>query len=319
MKLPRLACIALSLGLGATAGCMKERSDVVFRPTNKEYPREVQVVDGKAHEVVLLKPATVEEAAGIYADFSKKEVRVPRALIEQPLADHGESRVAPDGVTNFMEFVLPLSRIEIVPLNGDAAEFRTCEIPFGRIVAKTPPRANPEQVAAAKAAMDLDRFWQLIETARNGGGSGQEADGFRFAIALQTELSKLRAEEILGFQFHLNERMAESFSWDLWAVAYIVNGGASDDGFGYFCGWLISQGRAYHEAALKDPVRAADRAGRHQQNENEQIFYSAMQAYQAKTGAAMPQVPYSGPSSPIGKPWKEADLPKLYPELTNRF
>lgn len=298
---------------------MKERSAVVFRPTNKEYSREVQVLDGKAYEVVLVKPATVEEAAVIYADFSRKEVRVPRALLEQPLADHGEPRVAPGGVTSFMEFVLPLSRIEIVPLNGDAAEFRTCEIPFGRIVAKTPPRATPEQVAAAKAAMDLDRFWQLIETARNGGGSGQEADGFRFAIALQTELGKLRAEEILGFQFHLNERMAESSRWDLWAVAYIVNGGASDDGFGYFCGWLISQGRAYHEAALKDPVRAADRAGRHQQNENEQIFYSAMQAYQAKTGAAMPQVPYTGPTSPIGKPWKEADLPKLYPELTNRF
>lgn len=298
---------------------MKERATVVFRPTNKEYPREVQVVDGKAYEVVLVKPATVAEAAGIYADFSRKEVRVPRALLERPLADHGESRVALGGVAKFMEFALPLSRIEIVYLDGDAAAFRTCEIPFGRIVAKTPARATPEQVAAAKAAMSLDRFWQLIEAAGHGGASGQGADSSRVAAALQADLGKLQPEEILGFQIHLNERTAESYRWDLWAVAYIVNGGASDDGFGYFCGWLISQGRTYYEAALKDPVRAADRVDRNQQNENEQILYAAMQAYQAKTGGIMPAVPYSGPTSPSGKPWKEEDLPKMYPELTKRF
>ncbi len=38
----------------------------------------------------------------------------------------------------------------------------------------------------------------------------------------------------------------------------VVNGGCSDDGFEYFRGWLIGQGGAYFEAALKDPERAAD-------------------------------------------------------------
>ena len=37
--------------------------------------------------------------------------------------------------------------------------------------------------------------------------------------------------------------MDDSYRWDLWGAAYLANGGCSDDGFDYFRGWLIGQGR----------------------------------------------------------------------------
>ena len=36
--------------------------------------------------------------------------------------------------------------------------------------------------------------------------------------------------------------LAEAYRHDLWAMGYIVNGGCSDDGFCYFCCWLIGNG-----------------------------------------------------------------------------
>ncbi len=317
MKLLRFAFLALPLGL-VSPGYMKEApipasgaDEVVFRPTNREYPRE--------HDLVVMKVQNLADVAQIYADFSKKEVRVPRDLLDRSEGIASTSKSRTDYVIRVYEWQLPAAGIEIVLLGRDAVAFRPDMAYREKMEAKRPASASPELVAAASAAMSLDRFWQLIETAGRGGGDGRGGDNFRVAAALQSALAKLRREEILGFQLRLNERMAESYRWDLWAVAYIVNGGASDDGFVYFCGWLISQGRTYYEAALENPVRAADRAGKHQQNENEQLLYVAMQAYQAKAGKMMPQLPFHISGEPTGKRWSEEDLPKLYPELTKRF
>lgn len=40
----------------------------------------------------------------------------------------------------------------------------------------------------------------------------------------------------------LPNRWGKTYDWDLWGAAYLINGGASDDGFDYFRGWLLSQG-----------------------------------------------------------------------------
>lgn len=296
--------------------------EVVFRPTNKEYPHEPQMVLGKRtpaeFDVVTMKFKVVADAAQMYADFSKREVRVLRSLLDRSLASSGEGKAAQGYVVRSLEATLPYAGVDIVPLGPNVVAFRADKTFQERMEAQRPAPATPEQIAAATAAMSEDRFWQLIEAVGCGGRGGQE-EIFAMATILQASLSRLRAEEILGFQFRLNEYMAESYRWDLWAVAYIINGGASDDGFEYFRGWLISQGRAYYEAALKKPVRAADRAGKDYQNENEQILYVAMEAYRAKTDQDMPTLPYSGSATPGGKAWKEEELPKLYPELTKRF
>jgi hypothetical protein len=44
--------------------------------------------------------------------------------------------------------------------------------------------------------------------------------------------------------------MADSYQGDLRAAAYLINGGASDDGFEYFRGRLITQGREVYAGVL---------------------------------------------------------------------
>src|SRR5438477_9968548 len=102
--------------------------------------------------------------------------------------------------------------------------------------------------------MNKDAFWALIEKGREAGDDCNEQ-----AAAVMERLSQLPAPDVLDFQRHIDECRVETYRWDLWAVAYIINGGCSDDGFEYFRGWLIAQGRAYYEAALQQPEQAAER------------------------------------------------------------
>jgi hypothetical protein len=88
--------------------------------------------------------------------------------------------------------------------------------------------------------------------------------------------------------------MADSYRGDLWGAAYLINGGASDDGFDYFRGWLIAQGREVFEAAVADPdslagvaaVRAAVAAG--EDLDAEEVLNIAWDAYLAATGEQLP-------------------------------
>jgi hypothetical protein len=161
--------------------------------------------------------------------------------------------------------------------------------------------------------MTTDQFWNIIESARQ-----EDADPESVAAAVKSTLEELPADEVLGFERELIKRQAESYRWDLWAVAYIVNGGCSDDGFDYFRGWLIAKGRTYYEAALADPMRAADEA-EPDANECEDMLYAAASVYKSKTGNYPPKSDISLPSDPAGKKWEEEDLQLLYPELCERF
>ena len=161
--------------------------------------------------------------------------------------------------------------------------------------------------------MTTDQFWKIIEDAR-----AEDPEPESVAAAVGSTLESLSADEVLGFERELTKRRAESFRWDLWAVAYIANGGCSDDGFEYFRGWLIAKGRSYFEAALADPVRAADGA-EPDANECEDMLYVAAQAYKAKTGGYPPKSDLPFPKEPTGKAWEEEDLESLYPELWERF
>jgi hypothetical protein len=87
--------------------------------------------------------------------------------------------------------------------------------------------------------------------------------------------------------------MAASYRAPLWAAAYLVNGGCSDDGFDYFRGWLLTQGRAAFERAVDDPDTLADltairsavgEAG----VECETAFGIAADAHRAATGEDLP-------------------------------
>lgn len=161
--------------------------------------------------------------------------------------------------------------------------------------------------------MDAPMFWQLIEESRENAGGDVDAQ----AEELTDLLADLPADEIVAFNRVLHELLAAAYRWDLWAAAYIVNGGCSDDGFEYFRCWLISQGERVYREALDDPESLVDRA-EPDATEAESMLYAAGDAYKVETGRDLPRPP-SGPSEPSGTRWHEDDLPRLFPKLAAAF
>jgi hypothetical protein len=161
--------------------------------------------------------------------------------------------------------------------------------------------------------MDKDTFWNLINKSRRSSTDCDEQ-----SEKLIDLLQNYSPEDIIDFHRLLKECLFESYRWDLWAVAYIINGGCSDDGFEYFRGWLIAQGREYFENGLKSPESAAKRV-KGDEVECEDILYVAYEAYQRKTGQELPSIELQYPSEPIGTKWNEDELDKLYPKLWKKF
>ncbi|MET9386184.1 DUF4240 domain-containing protein [Streptomyces sp. NPDC002928] len=104
--------------------------------------------------------------------------------------------------------------------------------------------------------MNKQQFWQLIEAARN--QASNPNDGEDVACRATSQLATHPAEEIVAAQQVLWELMADSYTNPLWAAAYVINGGCSDDGFDYFRGWLIAQGREAFERIVADPDALAE-------------------------------------------------------------
>jgi len=155
-------------------------------------------------------------------------------------------------------------------------------------------KKNPAKKASGKAVTPLnpatptkptkggdDRWWDFIERSRKGAEDGEEQAG-RLIELLSGELS---ADEIVAFDTFLQERVREAFRSDLWAIAYIMNSGCSDDGFDYFLGWLICKGRAHYESALANPEDAAKGVSPDDEPfENEVVYYGPSRAWAVKTG-----------------------------------
>ena len=102
--------------------------------------------------------------------------------------------------------------------------------------------------------MDEDRFWQIIDSAcRSDPRSAEQWDG-----RLTEALAQLPADEIIEWNHIFDRLAARAYRTDLWAAAYLIHGGASDDGFYYFRCWLIGMGKEVYDAAIKDPDSLAD-------------------------------------------------------------
>lgn len=91
----------------------------------------------------------------------------------------------------------------------------------------------------AKNLISQERFWELIEKSNKGEN-------------LDEVLSELTDNEIFGYSYWWNYFNAISYKQDLWAVAYVVMGGCSDDSFDYFRFWLVAQGKETFEKAMQN-------------------------------------------------------------------
>ncbi|MEU7600889.1 DUF4240 domain-containing protein [Streptomyces sp. NPDC040724] len=151
--------------------------------------------------------------------------------------------------------------------------------------------------------MDKQTFWQLIETARAGAAADEVAGRAAELLAARP------AAEIAAAQQVLWDLLAESYRSPLWAAAYVINGGCSDDGFDYFRGWLLTQGRDAFEAALADPdslaahpaVREAAADGH--ELWDEEALSIAWTAYESATGRELPADSFTISYPPLDPSW----------------
>jgi hypothetical protein len=67
-----------------------------------------------------------------------------------------------------------------------------------------------------------------------------------------------RPDEIIEWNHIFDRLAAQAYTVDLWGAAYLINGGASDDGFYYFRCWLIGMGCDVYTAAITGTDSLAD-------------------------------------------------------------
>jgi hypothetical protein len=156
--------------------------------------------------------------------------------------------------------------------------------------------------------MDDVEFWDLIK----------QSDGDE--ERLRTLLHARPREDLQAFDRIYRGHLARAYRWDLWGAGYVINGGMSDDGFDYFCDWLIGRGRAVFEAALADPDSLADvPAVQPDEIEAEGLRYAVQEAYEEAYDEEMPAGADPVPDEPAGEEWAEEDLQRLYPRLAARW
>ena len=105
--------------------------------------------------------------------------------------------------------------------------------------------------------MDDKRFWDIIAVACKIEGDDPDFE-VEWYDALVEQLVTLPHEDIVRFDRWFDDRTDALYTRDHWGAAYLINGGASDDGFYYFRCWLVGMGKRVYEAALKDPDTLAD-------------------------------------------------------------
>jgi hypothetical protein len=127
--------------------------------------------------------------------------------------------------------------------------------------------------------MDEKRFWKIVAKACR--SDSREAE--EWAERLQAELERLEPDEIIEWNHIFDQLAAQAYTVDLWGAAYLINGGASDDGFYYFRCWLIGMGREVYEAAVANPDSLADAVVQGIDAAAE-IYAAAHQAWMAVTG-----------------------------------
>jgi len=184
--------------------------------------------------------------------------------------------------------------------------------------------------------MTEDQFWDLIHQSSEKPSTGckllqkvraavaKANGGNQFLPRLRALLDALPPSETKDFKVILERQLARAYTWELWAAAYIMMGGCSDDGFEYWRAWLLSRGRTIFDAAVANPESlAAHNFGSPDEMELEALLYLAPEIFESKTGNDLyEQLPKrAGPAEPSGDPWEEdSDVLRVrFPRLWAKY
>ncbi len=172
--------------------------------------------------------------------------------------------------------------------------------------------------------MRTDDFWAVIDRAT----ADRPASPAEVAKRAAADLATRDPEEIVAWARHLDKVMVASGKQDLWAAAYLINGGCSDEGFDNFRGWLIAHGRETVARSVGSPdslaempaVRAAAETGA--VFEAGEVLTIAEEAHRQATGSGLP-----AGETPVTRPdaadlWdfdNEEEMQRRLPQLSALF
>lgn len=167
--------------------------------------------------------------------------------------------------------------------------------------------------------MDDATFWELIDASRAEckPASGDPDDAQN--VVLVRLLSELPPDEIIAFDRVFRRLHAAAYTWDLWAAAFLIEGGCSDDGFKDFRSGLIGLGRKVYEDAVRDPGTLVSQPTRGVDFSNELLMYAASEAYESVAEDELPESEWIQSPQPSGEPWDSATVEHRYPELAGKF
>ncbi|MEW2400058.1 DUF4240 domain-containing protein [Streptomyces sp. NPDC046862] len=139
--------------------------------------------------------------------------------------------------------------------------------------------------------MDINTFWDVIDAAHaETGETGELLDE-----VLVKQLAERPRQEILEYAERFDELHDALYRWDVWAAAYLIGGGCSDDSFMDFRAGVIALGCQWYQRVAADPdslaahpdvVQAANVRDRSEVLFYEDMNYAASGAFERITGDA---------------------------------
>ena len=163
--------------------------------------------------------------------------------------------------------------------------------------------------------MTFDQYWNLIEKVHVASGGDMD----KKCELLDAELRRLPLDEVRSFHAHFYECKDRAYSWELWAAAYLIGGGCSDDKFSDFRSTLISMGRQTFERALADPQSLADIDYDAEVADYEGYQYVPLQVERDLSGGQDFPRSRPHPKDPSGTIWDEDQVAKLFTKLAEKY
>jgi hypothetical protein len=162
--------------------------------------------------------------------------------------------------------------------------------------------------------MTIDSVWKIINDVHIASKGNMDAK----CELLAKELRALSPEEVKSFSDHFDACEDRAYTWELWAAAYIIGGGCSDDGFSDFRATLISMGRDMFERVVASPGELV-----HYDLNEESAFYEGYQyvvndVYEEMTGD-LPERVHPAPDEPSGVEWDEEKVSEIFPALAKKY
>jgi hypothetical protein len=179
-------------------------------------------------------------------------------------------------------------------------------------------RLRAAQIQALRDLTTIDEaaFWHLIDHAK----AESSGDGERQVQLLVDSLAALSVADMLTFGDWLWHFKDIAYTNELWAAAYIIGGGCSDDGFSDFRAGLIAQGKTIFEDALRDPETLTEVLAEGDEGRLERMNYVVSYAYEKKFGTKEPIFRGRHPMPKLtGVQWEENNVYDLYPRLAEKF